>query len=87
VLRHNPGEASVRRAALVRMLDLGGRVDFVEDEAVAAETLCIEVGEETLRGSKAAAALTRVLPVFLWLRPIRAVPGVGALARRLMSQR
>ena len=87
ILQHNPSEASVRRAALVRMLDLGKRIDFVEDDTVPAETLCVEFGGERMVGNQAAAALTRVLPIFLWLRPIRRVPGVGGLAKRLMSQR
>jgi len=87
VVRHNPSEASVRRATLIRMLDLGGRVDFVEDEEVPAEALCVETGGTKQQGSRAAAELTRILPVLLWLRPIRRVPGVGALAKRLLSQR
>ncbi|MCR9164915.1 MAG: HTTM domain-containing protein [Nannocystaceae bacterium] len=87
VVRHNPSEASVRRATLVRMLDLGKRVDFVEDDAVPAETLCVEHQGARLTGNAAAAALTRVLPVLLWLRPVRKLPGVGAVARVLMSQR
>lgn len=86
-LRHNPSDASVRRATLVRMLDLGKRIDFVEDEDVPAESLCIERGGERLTGNAAAAALTKILPIMLWLRPVRKMPGVGALARVLMSQR
>ncbi|MBV1862116.1 MAG: hypothetical protein KUG77_27105 [Nannocystaceae bacterium] len=87
VVRHDPGDGGVRRAALLRMLDLGGRLDFVEDEEVTQEALVVEHGGEKRVGNKAAASLTKVLPIFLWLRPIRGVPGVGALARRLMSQR
>lgn len=87
VVHHHPGDASVRRATLLRMLDLGGRLDYVEDDSVEPETLSVEHAGATLRGNEAAAALTRVLPIFLWLRPIRRVPGVGALARRLASQR
>ncbi len=87
VVHHNPSEASVRRATLLRMLDVGERLDFVEDGEVFEEALCVHHEGALLRGNLAAAALTRVLPVFLWLRPIRRVPGVGALARRLMGQR
>ena len=87
VLRHNPSDASVRRATLVRMLDLGKRVDFVEDDSVPAESLCVERDGERLTGNAAAAALTCVLPIMLWLRPVRKMPGVGGLARVLMSQR
>ncbi len=87
VVHHNPSETSVRRAAILRMLDLGGRLDYVEDDAVPAEALRVEVGGTVLEGDAAAAALTRVFPVLLWLRPIRFIPGVGRVARLLTSQR
>ncbi len=87
VVHHAPDDDSVRRAALLRMLDLGGRLDFVEDGDVAEQELVVEHDGQTHRASEAAASLTKVLPVLLWLRPVRKVPGVGALARRLMSQR
>ncbi|MEM6291042.1 MAG: hypothetical protein AAGA54_07245 [Myxococcota bacterium] len=87
VVRHNPSDASVRRAGILRMLDLGGRLDYVADHEVQPEALRVTVDGTTLRGDAAAAALTRVLPVLLWLRPVRFIPGVGRVARLLTSQR
>ncbi len=88
VVHHNPDDASVRRAALLRCLDLGGRLDFVADETVATQTLAVQAEAEPLkRGNAAGAVLTRALPVLLGLRPVRWIPGVGALARIATSQR
>jgi len=87
VVRHNPDEASVRRAALLRCLDLGQRLKFEQDEDVRSEQLCVEREGERRTGHAAAAWLTRDLPVLLWARPLRAIPGVGALARVLLAQR
>lgn len=87
IVRHNSDEPSVRRAALLRCLDLGSRLVFEQDESVKSEQLCIEREGEKSVGNAAAASLTRDLPVLLWLRPLRAIPGVGALARTLLAQR
>ena len=89
VVGHHPSEASVRRAALLRIWDLGHRLDFVEDPEVPPERLSLRIEGRagTLQGDRAAAALTRVLPGLLWLRPLRFVPGAGKLAARVLHQR
>ena len=89
VVRHHPSDASVRRVALLRVWDLGHRLEFVADPSVAAEKLAVQVEDSssTVYGDAAAGVLTKVLPGLLWLRPLRLVPGVGALARMILRQR
>jgi hypothetical protein len=89
VVRHNPEDASVRRAALLRLWDLGGRLAFEADDAVPPQTLAVQVakGRPLLLGNAAAGALTKVLPGLLWLRPLRVLPPVRVLARSILRQR
>lgn len=89
VVHHHPGDASVRRAALLRLWDLGGRLSFIENDDVPPEVLRVRIegGRRMLSGDRAAAALTVVLPGLLWLRPFRSLPGAGRLARAILRQR
>jgi hypothetical protein len=90
---HHPDEPSARRAAILRLWDLGNRLDYHADEDVPPGELWVRIeGERTsLRGTEAAAALTKVLPGLWWARPFRMVPGlggiVGALALRILRQK
>ncbi len=86
VIRHNPDEASVRRAALVRCWDLGARVEFVADPSVPSESLRVQVpGEPSARaGAAAGRALIAVLPGFWWTYPWCLVPGLRTLAGRIV---
>jgi hypothetical protein len=89
VVRHHPEDASVRRAALLRLWDLGHRLDFAPDEAVPPQALAVQVGEGKLMltGNAAAGVLTRVLPGLLWLRPLRFFSPGQWLARLVLRQR
>ncbi|MEZ4449766.1 MAG: HTTM domain-containing protein [Nannocystaceae bacterium] len=92
VVHHHPGEASIRRAALLRVWDLCGRLEFVADEAVAPERLEVWTPQGVRRsGAAAGAALCRALPGLWPLAPLAAIPGVGrgvgGLARRVLAQR
>src|SRR5690606_2086962 len=90
---HHPDDASIRRAALLRCWDLGGRLEFVADESVEPQSLHVRIdGEDTIRrGKQAAGDLARIMPALWWLRPLRHIPGLaspaGALALRLLDQR
>lgn len=86
-VRHNPAESSVRRAALLRIWDLGDRLAFVEDESVAKDALQIEVHGRSLSGNAAAAELTKIFAGLTPLRPFRWIPGAGVLARVILRQR
>ena len=79
---HHPEEASVRRVALVRCWDLGGRVAFEADASVGSGALQVQVPGEAARrvGAAAGGALAAVLPGFWWLYPWSHVPGLGRLA-------
>lgn len=90
---HHSHEPSVRRAAILRLWDLGHRLDFQADDSVPPGQLCLRIeGSQTvLRGAAAAAALTKVLPGLWWARPFRLIPGihgiVGALALKILRQK
>jgi len=89
VVHHHPDEASVRRAALLRLWDLGNTLSFVENDEVAPQTLHVrrEGAGHMVSGNAAAAALTVVLPGLFWLRPFRRFDVTGLLARVILRQR
>ena len=83
----------MRRAAILRLWDLGGRLEFVEDESVAPETLVVHIEGEKAprRGREAARALVKIFPGLWTVRPFRHIPvlssAVAALAMRVLHQR
>jgi hypothetical protein len=91
-VHYHPDEPSVRRAALLRLWDLGRRLEFVEDPQIPSRMLRLDVQGEAkhFEGARAAAALTRIFPGLWWLRPAVSVPGLrrptGALAQRILGQ-
>lgn len=106
VVVHHSDPSSVRRAALLRLWDLGGRLRFEANDDIPSETLHLRAttGTNLLRqrltghtatsrrdmhlGSNTSASLlTMVLPGLIWLRPFRAIPGAGMLARWVLSQK
>lgn len=93
VVLHHPGDASVRRAALLRVWDLGHRLEFQEDPDVTPEQLLVRMpGDKTSRsGAQAGVALIRLLPGLWWMRGLRHVPGLsvvlGTLALKILRQR
>ena len=93
VVLHHPGDASVRRAALLRVWDLGHRLEFQADPDVSPEQLLLRrPGDTTSRsGAAAGIALIRVLPGLWWMRGLRHVPGLGTvlgtLTLKLLRQR
>lgn len=90
VVLHHPGEASVRRAALLRPWDLADRTRFEADDTVAPETLAVRtLSGERLEGKLAAAYLLPVLPGLWWLRPLRPLAAslAGSIAMRILRQR
>ncbi len=77
-VHHNPDEHSVRRAALLRMWDLGERLEFAADPAVVSRQLCVELpGQGRRQGADAGRALVPVLPGFWWMYPWCLVPGLS----------
>ena len=75
---HNPDLESVRRAALLRLWDLGERLEFTADPAVASRQLCVEVPDHgRRRDAEAGRALVAVLPGFWWMYPWCLVPGLS----------
>lgn len=85
VVHHNPDETSVRHAALLRLWDLGERLQFVADEGVSSRKLVIEIEGERGRyvGAAAGSMLLRIFPGLWWLRPVRRIPVLGTAARAL----
>lgn len=78
VIHHNPGEDSVRRAALLRMWDLGDRLQFQPDDSVAPLRLCVSLpGAPRRCDADAGRALVAVLPGFWWMYPWCLIPGVS----------
>lgn len=86
VVHHHPDDASVRRAALLRCWDLGGRVTFAEDPTTPPEALRVQVpGEPAPRdGAAAGRALVAILPGFWWMYPWCLAPGLRTLAGRVV---
>jgi hypothetical protein len=93
VVLHHPGDASVRRAALLRLWDLGHRLEFQADPDVSPEHLLVRMpGEKTTRaGAKAGWSLIRILPGLWWMRGLRHIPGLdrvlGFMALKILRQR
>lgn len=84
-VHHHPGDDSVRRAALLRMWDLGGRLEFVADPAAAPLQLCVETPEHGRRcDAEAGRALVAVLPGFWWMYPWCLLPGLSRVCGRLV---
>lgn len=81
-IHHNPDDASVRHAALLRLWDLGYRLEFVADETVGSRKLVLAIEGEKARHEGAAAGrmLLKILPGLWWLRPLRHIPVVGTAA-------
>jgi hypothetical protein len=85
VIHHRPDDASVRRVALVRLWDLGHRVDFVADEDIVPGRFVLQIeGEKQQRiGADAGRALLKIIPGLWWLRPLRHIPVLGSVCGRL----
>lgn len=92
-IHHAPDEASIRHAALLRLWDLGYRLEFVADEAVVSRKLVMTIEGDTTRyhGAAAGRMLLKILPGLWWLRPLRHIPvlgtAAGAFAVVLLRQR
>lgn len=86
VLYHHPDDASIRRAALVRCWDLGGRLTFEPDPSLTSGALAVQVPGEASRraGAPAGRALVAILPGFWWLYPWCLLPGLRTLAGRVV---
>jgi hypothetical protein len=93
VVLHHPGDASVRRAALLRLWDLGSRLEFQAAPDVSPEHLLVRMpGDKATRsGVRAGHALIRVMPGLWWMRGLRHVPGLsaacGLVALKILRQR
>ncbi len=92
-VHHNPDDDSVRHAALLRVWDLGDRLEFVADRSVPSRRLVVSVEGDKVRhtGANAGRLLLGVLPGLWWLWPVRYIPvlgtAAGALAVVMLRQR
>ncbi len=92
-IHHNPDDASVRRASLLRSFDLGHHVAFAADESLPSGQirLTIEGRNQTLAGKAIGRELIRIFPAFWLLRPFRIIPGLGdalgGLVMKILRQR
>jgi hypothetical protein len=86
VIHHAPDETSVRHAALLRLWDLGHRLDFVADENVGPckLVLAIDGEKDKYTGAAAGRMLIKILPGFWLLAPLRWIPVVGTAAGALV---
>ena len=84
-VRYHPGEAGVRRVALLRLWDAGHRLRFLADPGIPAGALGVGLDgrEPALDRAGTGAALSQALPGLWWLRPVVRVPGLGQPAGRL----
>ncbi|MCA9662766.1 MAG: hypothetical protein KC486_30790 [Myxococcales bacterium] len=83
-------KAAIRRAALLRCWDLGGRLEFVAEEDDGGLRLVDPEGTART-GSDAGVALCRLFPGLWVLAPLTLIPGVrrgvGALVLVILRQR
>ncbi|MEZ4383552.1 MAG: HTTM domain-containing protein [Nannocystaceae bacterium] len=92
-IAYAPGDdAAIRRAALLRCWDLGGRLDFAADPSLPGGALRMRSPEgAALAPSAAGVALCRLLPGLWPLAPLTLVPGVragiAALSLAILRQR
>jgi hypothetical protein len=87
IVVHNPGEDSVRHAALLRMWDLSDRLQFAADPAVAPRQLCVDIPGCGRRTDAAAGrALVRLLPGFWWMYPWCLIPGLSQLCGLIVTR-
>ena len=85
---HAKDPLSIRRAALLRCWDEAQCFKFEADESVVAQEFCIRLPQGSLlRGQTAGKLLIRVFPGLWWLRPFRAIPGMGNLALKIVKQK
>ena len=85
---HGLDDAAIRRAALLRCWDLGDRLRFELDHERASQTLLLRSPEGTaFEGGRAGRELISLFPGLWWLWPISMLPGVGALAAKILRQR
>lgn len=84
---HDGSDDGIRRLAILRLWDLGHRLQFRQHTA-SADALMVQVAAgPVVIGNNAGQALLRVLPGLLWLRPFARVPGCGRLALWVMRAR
>jgi hypothetical protein len=87
VVHHAPDDASVRRAALLRLWDLAGRLEFAADPSLAPGTLCVQPpGQPRRLGADAGRALIPVLPGFWWTYPWCLIPGLARACGWLVAR-
>lgn len=88
---HGASAEAVRRAALLRLWDLCGRLDFVEDATNQGDLRVRTPAGAVVEGAAAGAHLCRIFPALWPLAPLTLVPGlrglVGGGVRRLLRQR
>ena len=85
VVHHHPDDPSVRRAALLRLWDVAGRLQFVADESVAPGRLCVTAPHRGLLcDADAGRALVPLMPGFWWMYPWCLLPGLSRLCGRLV---
>lgn len=93
VVLHHPGDASVRRVALLRCWDLADRLEFQADPDVSPGQVLLRLpGDKASRaGAMAGHALIRLLPGLWWMRGLRHIPGLsvvfGTIAMKIVRQR
>ncbi len=86
-VHHHPDATSIRQAALLRLWDVGGRLEFVADPQIPRATLAVaRPGQPVVVGPAAGRALIAVLPGFWWLYPWCLVPGLSRVCGRLVAR-
>lgn len=84
-------ENAARRASLLRMWDLCGRLEYRIDDDLEDESLRLrDAGDQAVKvltGDEAGRRLIRLLPGLWLVYPLTFVPGAGKLVLRLLSQK
>ena len=90
LVHHHPDPDSLRRAALLRVWDLGGRLQFVADPGLAPRQLCVvtpgSAAATRLCDAEAGRALIPALPGMWWMYPWCLLPGLSRLCGALVQR-
>lgn len=93
LVHHHPDPDSIRHAALLRVWDLGERLQFVADPSLAPRQLCVVTpGPASAAGAvrrcdaDAGRALIPVLPGLWWMYPWCLLPGISRLCGKLVQR-
>jgi hypothetical protein len=80
-VNYHPDDVSVRKAALLRIWDVGNLLRFMANRTVPSGAIRLDIpsGPEHLQGPTAGRAMIAIFPALWWLSPASWIPGLSRL--------